>query len=181
MHVSRKSRICNGLGNPSPRRGSMLILVLAMLIAIVALSAFSVDVAYMQLVRTQLRATTDAAAKAAGEALARRQSGPAAIRAAQRSALRNRVAGKQIRLRPQDIQLGRAVANRDGSWGFQAGATPYNSVRVTSAMTPRSRTGSVNLMFAHLVGNSTFSPTDVATVAHPANQHALAVDRSHSM
>jgi Flp pilus assembly protein TadG len=89
----------------------MLILVLAMLIAIVALSAFSVDVAYMQLVRTQLRATTDAAAKAAGEALARRQSGPAAIRAAQRSALRNRVAGKQIRLRPQDIQLGRAVAN----------------------------------------------------------------------
>jgi hypothetical protein len=36
-------------------------------------------------------------------------------------------------------------------------------------------------MFAHLVGNSTFSPTEVATVAHLDNQIVLAVDRSHSM
>jgi Ca-activated chloride channel homolog len=167
--------------NNSPRRGAMLILVLAMLMSIIALSAFSVDVAYMQLVRTQLRATTDAAAKAAGEALSRQQSGAAAIRAAQQSAKRNLVAGKQVKLQPNDIELGRTVANRDGSWGFQLGRTPYNSVRVTSSMAERSRTGSVKLLFAHMLGNSTFSPTETATVAHLDNEVVLSVDRSHSM
>jgi Ca-activated chloride channel family protein len=159
----------------------MLILVLVMLMSIIALSAFSVDVAYMQMVRTQLRASTDAAAKAAGEALAREQSGDAAIRAAQKSASRNPVAGRNIRLQPEDIILGRTAANRDGSWAFKAGSTPFNAVRVNSVMSSKTRPGGVKLLFAHLVGSSTFSPSETATVANLENEVVLSVDRSHSM
>lgn len=174
---NRRSRL-NGM---SHRKGAMLILVVAMLMAIVAMSAFSVDVAYMQLVRTQLRATTDAAAKAAGEALARQQTGAAAILAAQKTASRNPVAGRTISLQAKDIQLGRVVGNVDGSWTFKNGQTPYNAVRVTNSMAAGSQTGAVPLLFGHMLGNPTFGPAEQATVAHLENEVVLAVDRSHSM
>ncbi len=44
-----------------------------MMIVFLATVAFSVDVAYMQLSKVQLRTATDAAARAAGESLSREQ------------------------------------------------------------------------------------------------------------
>ena len=52
----------------------MLVLIALLLIVFLGMVAFTVDVAYMQLVRTQLRVATDAAARASGEALSRSQS-----------------------------------------------------------------------------------------------------------
>lgn len=181
MRAPAKRKPLSRLNGLSRRQGAMLILVIAMLMTILAMSAFSVDVAYMQLVRTQLRATTDAAAKAAGEALARKQTGAAAILAAQQSASSNPVAGRTINLKAQDIQLGRVVGNADGSWTFQNGKTPYNAVRVTNSMAAGSQTGDVPLLFSHMMGNPTFGPAELATVAHLENEVVLAVDRSHSM
>ena len=48
------------------RQGAMLVLVaITLIIFIVSALVFSIDIAYMQLVRSQLRAAADAAAKAA--------------------------------------------------------------------------------------------------------------------
>ncbi len=48
------------------RRGAMLIFIAVLLLVFVGIIAFSVDVAYMHLSRTQLRTASDAAARAAG-------------------------------------------------------------------------------------------------------------------
>ena len=52
------------------RRGAVIPLVAVFLVVFIAMAAFSIDVAYMQLVRTQLQAASDSAAKAGTSALA---------------------------------------------------------------------------------------------------------------
>ena len=52
-----------------PRRGAMLVLVAITLVIFIVALVFSIDVAYMQLVRSQLRAAADAAAKAGAQML----------------------------------------------------------------------------------------------------------------
>lgn len=55
------------------RRGAMLVLLSVMLLLFFVAVAFSVDIAYMHLVRGELRTATDAAAKATAQTLARAQ------------------------------------------------------------------------------------------------------------
>ena len=74
------------------RRGAMLILVAVLLIVLIVTVVFSVDVAYMQLTRTQLRSATDAAARAAAESLSRTQDTAQARAAAKAIATKNLVA-----------------------------------------------------------------------------------------
>jgi hypothetical protein len=145
------------------------------------MSAFTVDVAWMQLIRTELRASTDSAAKAGAEALARTQNARMAVKAAQKYAAQNRVAGKPVKLRASDVELGRSELQNDGTWSFRKGATPYTAVRVTAKFGRRQKNKPVNLFFSHLLGDPTFSPHETATASHMENEVALCVDRSHSM
>mgnify|MGYP002009085686 CR=1 FL=1 len=64
-----------GLREPQPsRRGAaMLVLILLILVIFIVMATMSVDVAFMQLVRSELRAATDSAARAGSEALSRLQ------------------------------------------------------------------------------------------------------------
>ena len=61
------------------RRGAIVILVAVMLFVFIVMAALTVDVAYMQLIRTDLRIATDAAAKAGAEALSRTEDEAAAM------------------------------------------------------------------------------------------------------
>ncbi len=63
------------------RRGAMLVIIAVMIIAYMFTVAFSVDVAYMHLVRSELRTATDAASRAASQALVKTNSRSAAIAA----------------------------------------------------------------------------------------------------
>jgi Flp pilus assembly protein TadG len=49
------------------RRGAAHILIATMLLGFIVTSALTIDFAYMQLIRTELRSATDAAAKAGAE------------------------------------------------------------------------------------------------------------------
>ena len=64
------------------RRGTIVVLTAAMIVAFLATVVLSVDVAYMQLTKVKLRSATDAAARAAGESLSREQDLAAARQAA---------------------------------------------------------------------------------------------------
>ena len=70
----------------------MLVLIALLLIVLIVTVVFSVDVAYMQLTRTQLRSASDAAARAAAECLSRTQDVDQAREAAKTIASRNLVA-----------------------------------------------------------------------------------------
>lgn len=163
------------------RRGAVLPLVVVFLVVLLAMAMFTVDVAYMQLVRTEMRAATDAAAKAGVEALGRNQSSEAAIAAAIDLASRNQVAGSPVILRAEDITIGTSAYQSDGSWQFSPGGTRPNAVRVNTAFNNTSPNGSVPLFLAGMFGNGYFSPEQQATAAGLELDICLAVDRSHSM
>lgn len=165
----------------SQRRGVSAVLVVAMLFVFIVAAALTVDVAYMQLIRTELRVATDAAAQAGAEALARTEDTATAIAEAKTYARRNTVAGNPFRIRNGDVQLGRVELGATGKWEFTAGLTPPNSVRVLGRLADNARTKSVPLFFAPALGHANFSTEHSATAAEQNVEVCLCLDRSGSM
>lgn len=143
-------------------------------------AAFSVDVAYMQMIRTDLRAATDAAAKAGAAALSREQDDNAAIQAAIDFAAANTVGGRPLLLEASDIEIGEAELQEDGSWSFSTGGN-HTAVRVTSRMSDAKLSGSVPLFFGSLFGINDFTPERISTASYFDQEICLVIDRSHSM
>lgn len=167
--------------NQNDRKGAMLVLVAVLIIILIVGAVFSVDIAYMHMVRAELRTATDAAARAGAETLARTQDSEAAITAALEAAELNIVAGQPMLLGRDDIVLGSVVEDGSGKLVFQAGATPFSSVRVNGKRVAGSRGGPVNLFFGSLLGQSEFQPVQLATASASVRDIALVLDRSGSM
>ena len=163
------------------RRGAMLLLVAVTLIIFIVAMVFSIDVAYMQLVRSQLRAAADAAAKAGAQALSSEQSDQAAITRAQEIAALNSVAGDPLLLAEEDIELGKSVVQQDGSWTFVPGGQPYSAVRVTANRRASSPSGAVRLLVGGILGVQAFEPVHIATASQIDQDVVLVIDRSGSM
>ncbi|MEO8268407.1 MAG: hypothetical protein ABI557_01730, partial [Aureliella sp.] len=116
------------------RRGTMMILVAVSVIILLVGAVFSVDVAYMHMVRAEMRTATDAAARAGSEELARTQSPAAARAAATAVAELNTVAGNGLTLDPGDIQVGSLQLNA-GQFTFVPDVSPFTAVRVVGRNT----------------------------------------------
>lgn len=164
-----------------PRKGSIIVLVSVLIVVLIAMAAFTVDVAYMQMVRTELRASTDAAARAGAEALARTQSRSTAIQTAIDTAARNRVGGRSHKVDPSEVLVGVVSKTSSGALVFTEGGTRLNAVRVNSSLTKGSAHGPVGLFFGGAIGTKNFSPSFSATAAQSENDICLVLDRSHSM
>lgn len=163
------------------RRGAILPMIAVLAIVLIGMIAFSVDVAYIQLTRCELRAATDAAAKAGAEALTRLQSEAEARKAAKEVAALNTVAGKPLLLTDADLTFGQAQSQADGSWAFTAGATPYRALKVNSLLSANNTNGAVGLFFGKVFGVNDFSPAADAVASQFEQELVLCLDRSHSM
>jgi hypothetical protein len=167
---------------PQRRRGAMLVLIAFCLPLCIIMAAFAVDVAWMQLVRTELRTATDSAARAGAKELSLSQSTAAARQRAKETARRNMVAGKPMRLANKDIEIGKGVqADEQSRFQFTKGGSRPNAVRVTGDRTQGSLAGPVNLLFAGVLGVETFEPIETATSTQLDRDICLVVDRSGSM
>lgn len=156
------------------REGAAAIMIISLLFVFVIMAAITIDYSYMQMVRTELRVATDAAAKAGAEVLARTENSEEAINQAIHYASLNRVAGNPVILNQQDVILGRVAPGNDGNWQFQAGQSPFNSLRVnTSAQYP--------LFFGNILGGGNFSPRSTAVAGQQQVDVVLCLDRSGSM
>ncbi len=164
------------------RIGAMLIFVLMLLTVILAMVVYSVDVAFMQLARTELKAAVDSAAKAAAGELANTNGDKTqAIAAGILAASRNEVAGASLQLVDSDFEFGQAIEQNDGTWDFLENATPYTSVRVTGLKSSGTNSGPVNLFFAPIFGSGTFTPQSISVASQFKQDLVLVIDRSHSM
>jgi len=172
---------CHSRCSSQSRRGAMLILVALLMVVLIVTVVFSVDVAYMQLTRTQLRTATDAASRAGAEALSRTQNTDAARAAAKLIASKNLVANAPLLLADEDIQFGRAIQGTNGQIGFSAGGQPMNAVNVMGRRTRDSASGAVSLFFGRLLGVAEFEPSYDATSMNLDRDICLVVDRSGSM
>jgi Mg-chelatase subunit ChlD len=166
---------------PSSRRGAVTVFIVAGIVLLLAMVMLSVDVASMQLVRTELRAASDAAAKAGAEALLRTQDQNAAVQAALAMAELNSVGGRPFKLSAGDVVIGTTASQADGSWAFSAGGARPNAVRVNSAMNAASASGPVTLAFGKVFKAGTFTPSKTATASAIQQEVCLAIDRSGSM
>jgi hypothetical protein len=152
-----------------------------MIVIFLGAVAFSVDIGYMQLSRTQLKIATDAAARAGGEALTRVQDLPTAVQAAKDMAAANLVAGEPLILADEDLITGNSAQQADGTWVFTENGTPTNSIRVSGRRTSDSPSGTVSLFFGSVFDVYDFEPTKVSTVVRTDRDICLVVDRSSSM
>jgi Ca-activated chloride channel homolog len=180
LYASRRTSY--GSRQSSQRRGVVVVLVCFLAIALLACVIFSVDVAYMQLCRTRLRAATDAAARAAGEALSREQDLDASRQAALDIAQMNLVAGTPLLLdEDHDIVFGNSTQQASGAWAFAPGGDPINAVRVFGRRTRNAPSGSVPTFFGRVFNVMDFQPLSSATVVRLDRDICLVVDRSSSM
>ncbi len=159
----------------------MLVLIAVMMVGFMLAVAFSVDIAQMHLARTELRAATDAASKAAAATLAQTQDREQAITRGQQIAAANRVNGEPLILDPSDFQFGQSVEARSGKFEFHANEKPNNSVLVRGRRTVDSPSGPVPLLFGSFFGVKFFEPTIHAAATYIERDVVLVVDRSGSM
>lgn len=165
------------------RSGNIVVLTAFLLILLLAAVAFSVDVAYMQLVRGELRMTTDLAARAGTECILRTRDERLARTAALNIARTNRVAGAPLQLADSDVIFGRVLENDNGPFDFQIGVKPFNACQVNGARSAQSLSGPVKLFFGPVFGVKFFEPKFTSIVTRPVGKRdiAVVVDRSLSM
>ena len=163
------------------RRAAILVLTAILMPVMVILAAFAVDVAWMQLVRTELRTATDAAARAGAKELSLQQSTSRATRAALDAANRNQVGGQAMRIAASDVTFGSSQLDLSGRFVFVPGGTPVNGVRVLGRRDQGSAAGPVGLFFGRALGVAQFEPVQSATSTILDRDVALVLDRSGSM
>lgn len=163
------------------RRGAMVVLLATMLVIFFVAVAFSVDIAYMHMVRGELRAATDAATKAASEALSRTQDVNQAIARGQEIARENLVAGRGLELDRTDFKFGNSKQLANDRFDFRENTRPINSVEVHGKRTASSRSGPVGLFFGGVLGTETFAPQEIARATFVERDLVIVVDRSGSM
>lgn len=170
------------LGLASRRRGAMLILIAVCLPIFLIMMVFSIDIAYMQLTKTELRTSTDAAARAGSRTLSIRQDQALAIAAARDAASRNTVAGEPLLLDDADIELGSSTRPGNvGRFQFTTPAPIPNAVHVRGRRTADSPSGPVSLLVGRILGTNQFEPIQNSISTQIDRDIALVLDRSGSM
>ncbi|MDZ4686638.1 MAG: pilus assembly protein TadG-related protein [Planctomycetaceae bacterium] len=167
--------------SPDDRRGSVLVLSAAVLVIIFAMVAFSVDMGYVALTKTQLQIASDGAALGAClelpdglgpqpvNTLAETES--LATSAALSVAGDNKngdQAGTYLNA-ASDVTFGQAVWNPDTKrWTTTWDVFPYNAIRITSRRDASGSLGGdrpLDLMFAPVLGIDNLSINTEATAA----------------
>ena len=163
------------------RRGGVLILISFLMVFLLIFSAMIINLAYMQLVDTEMRSATDAAARAAAESLARGDSIEVAREEARRIAAENQVAGAGLNLGPADIVFGQADSPEFGRATFQAGNDEINAVRILGRRMGDAPGGSIALLFQGFLSDTEFTSVRAATARIQERDFCLVLDRSGSM
>lgn len=159
----------------------MLILIAFLMIFMLIFSAMIINLSYMQLVDTEMRAATDAAARAAAESLARGDSVAEARAEAQRIAAANQVAGAPLQLNESQIVFGFASAPESGRSVFSTNGSEINAVRVDGRRDNNAAGGSVALLFQGFLDDTQFTSARAATARIQERDFVLVLDRSGSM
>ena len=163
------------------RQGAIIFLLVLLLPVIFVLVGFSVDLANMQRVRSELRAATDLASKAAADELSRTGDMAAAIAVGKQVAAQNSVGGKNLTLADSSFVFGTTAKEIDGSWSFTAGGAPTNAVRVTGDRSAGSADGPIGLFFGSFYSTQNFEPVFSSTASLVDVDICLVLDRSSSM
>lgn len=164
------------------RRGTVTYMVAVVIPIFMIFGGFLINLTYLELVRTDLRIATDAAARAAAHTWATTASRDLSVEAAQDAAVRNTVAGKALTLTEDQIEFGR-TSRPDGirRYQFDLRQSPWNAVRINGSRAATSTDGPVALVFPAPMGRRHFEPVVTTVCTQMERSIVLVVDRSSSM
>jgi Flp pilus assembly protein TadG len=171
----------NSVRRRRQREGAIIFLLALILPVLLVIVGFSVDLANMQRIRTELRSATDLASKAAADELSKTGDMAKAIIVGKQVASLNSVGGKSLTLADSSFVFGTSAKQASGSWSFTAGGAPLNSVRVTGDRSVGSTDGPVGLFFGSFYGTQHFEPVFSSTASLVDVDICLVLDRSSSM
>gem|GEM_PF-259081 len=168
------------------RRGALVPLACIVLFAMLGIMGLSINIAYIELVRTEQRLATDAAAKAALVVLGQSQSVPSARAAGVRVASLHRVGGQPLKLADSDIESGSSMLQSDGTYAFTPVADTnntavINSIRINSNLSRLNGGGVSLVMMPQLMGMNTYNTAQSGIATRIDMDVCLVVDRSGSM
>lgn len=184
MNTNRTRQTLETQSCGTRRTGNIIVLSAAVLTVILAFSAFSVDVGYITLAKTQMQNAADAAVFSAGMELpagwglaatkSTAQTEALARQAAVDVAAANRVADRRSAYldSARDVRFGQRTWDPvSGTWTESWGVAPYNMVEVTirrnvaqpSDGSPGNGDGPLALFFAPIIGHNTAGLSVTAT------------------
>lgn len=170
-----------GLKGRQRRRGGILVLMVLMLPVAVLMSAFAINVAYLELAKTEMIIATDAATRAGGRDLIRTDDMAVARSRAQSLAFSNRVGGKGLRLSNSDIVFGQSTRSGNSRYNFSPSILNPNALQVTAHRDAGNLDGAVSLIMPAVLGKSSVPVTYTATSTQMEVDVSLVIDRSGSM
>ncbi len=168
------------------RRGALAPLACIVLFAMLGVMGLSINIAYIELVRTEQRLATDAAAKAALVVLGQTQSAASARAAAIRIASLHRVGGQPLKLTDAEIESGSSVLQSSGTYAFTPvvdanNTAVINSIRINSNLSRMNGGGVSLVMMPQLMGMNTYTASQSGIATRIDMDVCLVVDRSGSM
>jgi hypothetical protein len=156
------------------RRGAIVVLAAFLMVVMLGLVAFSVDMGYIMLVKTELQVAADSAALAAGAKLSASRAQLEAT--ATNYAGMHQAGGHAVELKSSDIEYG--IWDQD-SRTFEPTAKVGNALRVTARQD--NSTGNNNLFFARVLGQDKYNITASAIALGNPRDICFVVDLSGSM
>jgi len=179
--IQYKTMLRRSNGPIDRRRGNILVLAAALIIAVLAFAAFSIDIGYIAVTKSQLQNATDGASLAGAAELADAWGKGATIEDSTADTLARQAVVAVAAVNQaggldsvyvstaRDIRLGQVSWNAGtGTWVKLWGVSPYNCVEVTAH---RDQAGSQNgdsalpMFFAPAIGHKTANVSVVSTSA----------------
>lgn len=167
---------------PRHRNGVAIVFMLFVLVAMLILSAFAINLAHVQLVRTEMQVSTDASALAASKVFTSSGDFTLALATAQSLANQNLVNSSPLQLREDDFRFGSSTRDSlDHRFQYQAGGQDTNAFHLRVRKASDSESGPVSLAFPNF-GASQFTDLTTETIVTQVELDiASVVDRSGSM
>ena len=188
MNTTTNIRLADLSWRPGSRRGAMVALMAVLIPTLMVVGAMAINIAYMQLTRTELMVATDAAARAGGRAMSFYQDVDEAKMAAQATAALNSIAGEALRLSIDDdhnvIEFGdcdendlnsRFAFTKIATSTIRSGTQSANAVRVNATLNDQP------LLFPTFRNTSDFDVDSQAVAMQVDRDVSLILDRSGSM
>ena len=170
--------------SPASRNGVVAILFAIALPVLLLLAAIAINIAYMQLTRTELKIATDASARAGGRAWSEFNDLDKAKEFARRAAALNEVAGNPLVVSTKEsdgeIVFGRSARDGDARFVFTptTEADFLSGGLVSGVQVNASHSA---LLFFEVGGTTSFTPRASSVATQIERDIALIVDRSASM
>ena len=163
------------------RQGAVIVLMVLLLPVAVLMSAIAINLAYIELARTEMIIATDAATRAAGRDLITTGSMKTAKKRAKQLAGLNFVAGSALNVSDADIEFGSSIRQAGGRYDFTINSNNPNAVRVAAHRDSSNNDGPIRLLMPSVLGTSSVSTIQSAVSTQMEADLGLVLDRSGSM